>query len=84
MRVLVIRGRRISLLLLAQEKSIGLLLCEGFRDWAATPRAKVRISHPKMRGTSWLLASLAKSEFPMPLAWTLETRLPSEARIPEL
>ena len=56
MRVLVERGRRTSFLL-AQERSRGLLLCEGFRDRAATPRAKARISHPKMGGTLGLLAS---------------------------
>ena len=57
MQVLVIRGRRTSRLLLAQERSRGLLLHEGFRDRAADPRAKSRIGHPKMRGTSRLLAS---------------------------
>ena len=57
MRVLVIRGRRTQCLLLAWERSRGLLLCVGFRDRAATLRAKARISHPKMGGTSGLLAS---------------------------
>ena len=37
--------------------SRGLLLREGFRDKAAAPKAKARISHPKMGGTSRLLAS---------------------------
>ena len=57
MRVLVIRGRRTIRLLLAQERSRGLLLHEGFRDKVTNPRAKARISHPKMGGTSGLLAS---------------------------
>ena len=57
MRVLVIRGRRTKRLLLAWERSGGLLLCEGFRDRVAAPRAKARISHSKMGGISGLLAS---------------------------
>ena len=57
MRVLVIRGRRTNRLLLAQEKSKGLLLHEGFRDMAAATRAKARISHSKMGGTSGILDS---------------------------
>ena len=56
MRVLVIRGRITIRLLLARERSRGLLLHEGFRDRAVTPMAKARISHPKMGGTSGLLA----------------------------
>ena len=57
MRVLVIRGRRANSLLLALERSIRLLLREGFRDRAAATRAKVRISHPKIGDTLGLLAS---------------------------
>ena len=57
MRVLVIRGRSVNSLLLARERSRGLLLHKGFRDRAATIRAKARISHPKMGDTSRLLAS---------------------------
>ena len=50
------RGRRTSFLQ-AWERSRGLLLREGFKDRAAAPRAKARISHSKMGGTSGLLAS---------------------------
>ena len=57
MPVLVIRRRRTIFLLLARERSGGLLLREGFRDKAAAPRAKDRISHRKMGDTSGLLAS---------------------------
>ena len=57
MRVLEVRGMRVSPLLLAREISRGILLREGFRDRAAATRAKARISHPKMGDTSGLLAS---------------------------
>ena len=57
MRVLVIRERRVNSLLLAWERSIGLLLHEGFKDRAAATKAKARINHPKMGDTSRLLAS---------------------------
>ena len=57
MRVLVIIGRRTNRLLLAQERSKGLLLREGFRDKVAAPKAKAMISVLKMGGTSGLLAS---------------------------
>ena len=43
-------GRRTSVLL-ALERSRGLLLREGFRGKAVALKAKVRISHPKMGGT---------------------------------
>ena len=43
MRVLKIRGRRVNLLLLAQGRSRGLLLRNGFRDKA---KAKVKVDHP--------------------------------------
>ena len=59
-RVLVIRGKRVNSLLLARERSRGLLLLKGFRDRAAATRAKARISHPKMGETSGLLASHGK------------------------
>ena len=55
MRELVIRSMRVNSLPLAQERSRGLLVREGFR--AAATRAKARISHPKMGGTSGLQAS---------------------------
>ena len=54
MRVLVLKGRRVNSLLLAWERSRGLLLREGFKDKAAATRAKARISHPKMGDTSRL------------------------------
>ena len=57
MRVLVLIERRTNRLLLARERSRGLLLRKGFRDNAGAPRAKAGISHPKMGGTSGLLAS---------------------------
>ena len=57
MQVLVIKGRRVKFLLLARERSRGLLFREGFRDKAVTTKAKARISHSKMGGTSGLLAS---------------------------
>ena len=55
--MLKIRGRRANLLLLAQGRSRGLLLCMGFRDRAAVIRAKARVNHPKMGDTSRILAS---------------------------
>ena len=57
MRVLMTRGRRVNSFLLAQERSRGLLLREGFKDKVAATKAKARISHPKMGDTSGLLAS---------------------------
>ena len=60
MQVLVIRGRRVNYLLLARERSKGLLLREGFKDRVAATRAKARISHPKMGDTSGLLASQSR------------------------
>ena len=57
MRVLVIRERRANSLLLARERSRGLLLHEGFKDRAPTTRAKARISHPKMGDTLGILAN---------------------------
>ena len=43
--VLVIRGRRGNFLLLAWERSKGLLLHEGFRDKDVATKAKAKISH---------------------------------------
>ena len=56
MRVLVERGRRTNFHL-GRERSKGLLLREGFKYRVATPKAKARISHPKMGGTLGLLVS---------------------------
>ena len=52
-----VRGGRVNSLPLAQERSRVLLLRDGFRDKVATTRAKGRISHPKIGGTSRLLAN---------------------------
>ena len=56
-RVLVERGRGTGLLLLALERSIGLLLYSRFRDMATTIRAKVRIDRRKVGDTLGLLVS---------------------------
>ena len=66
MQVLKIGERRASLLLLAQEKSRGLLLCEGFKE-----RATARTSHPKMGDTSGLLASQSREH--VSIAISLDT-----------
>ena len=57
--MLKIRGRRVNLFLLAQGRSIRLLLRKGFKDKvvAIRAKAKARVNHPKMGGTSRLLAS---------------------------
>ena len=57
MQVLVIRERRVNSLLLAREKSRGLLLYEGFKDRVVAIKAKAKISNPKMGDTSRLPAS---------------------------
>ena len=56
--MLVIRGRRVNSLLLAQERSRVLLLREGFGD-----RAKAKISHPKMGDTLGLLSNQGREHF---------------------
>ena len=56
----MVRGRRVNSLLLAWERSKGLMLREGFRDKTMATRAKAKISHPKMGDTSKLLASQDK------------------------
>ena len=53
----MLKGRRVNSLLLAWERSRGLLLREGFRDRVAATRAKARISRPKMGDTSGLLVN---------------------------
>ena len=57
MQLLVLRGRRVNPFSLARERSIGLLLREGFREMGMTNKAKATISRPKMGDTSGLLAS---------------------------
>ena len=57
MWVLVIKGRRVNSLLLAQERNRGLLLREGFKGKVAVIRANAKIGHPKMEDTSGLLAN---------------------------
>ena len=44
--MLVIKERRISSLLLAQERNRGLLLDKGFRGRAAAINANAKIGHP--------------------------------------
>ena len=56
-QVLVIRGRGTDLLLLALERSRGLLLRSGFKDRATTIKAKAKINHCKVGDTSRLLVS---------------------------
>ena len=58
--MLVIRGRRTNNLILDRERSRRLLLLKGFRDKVVAPRAKAKINHPNMGGTSGLLASQGK------------------------
>ena len=70
-QVLVIRGRRANLILLAQERGRGLLPCEGFRDRTTTIKAKARISHPKMGGTSGLLVCQGRGH--VSIATSLDT-----------
>ena len=55
--MLVIRGRRVNSLLLARERSRGILLRQGFKDRVVAIRAKAKISHPKMGDTLGPLAS---------------------------
>ena len=55
--MLVIRGRGTDLLLLALEKSKGLLLRSKFRDKATDIKAKARINRHKVGDTSRLLVS---------------------------
>ena len=57
MRVLVIKGKRVNYVLLSQERSKGLFLYDGFRDWAIATKAKAKISHTKIGDTLRLLAS---------------------------
>ena len=66
MWVLKIRERRVNSLLLARERSKGLLLRDGFRD-----RTKAKINHPKMRDTLGLLASQGKGH--VSIATSLDT-----------
>ena len=56
MRVLVRKGRRVYLLI-AWERSRGLLLHESSRGRIVATRAKARVSYPKMGDTLGLLAS---------------------------
>ena len=41
--LLKLRGWRVNLLLLARERSRGLLLCKGFRDRAVAIRTKAKL-----------------------------------------
>ena len=73
MRVLRIRGGRVNLLLLllAQGRSRGLLLREGFRDKASTIKAKAKVNHSKMGDTSGLLANQGRGH--VSIATSLDT-----------
>ena len=71
MRVLVIRGRRVNYLLLARERSKGLLIHEGFEDKAAAIRAKAKINHPKMGDTTRLIANEGRGH--VSIATSLDT-----------
>ena len=57
MQMLKIRERRANLLLLAQERNRGVLLCKGFKDKATAIRAKAKVDHPKVGDISRCLAS---------------------------
>ena len=57
-RVLVIRGRGTDLLLLALERSRGLLLYNEFKERATTIKAKARIDRCKDRGHVTIATSL--------------------------
>ena len=57
MRVLKIRGGRVNLLLLAQERNIGVLLHKGFRHRTTTIKAKAKVYHPKVGDILRRLAS---------------------------
>ena len=71
-RMLRTRGRRANSLLLARGRSKGLLLRKGFRDRAATIRAKARVNHPKVGDILRLLASQGRGH--VSIATRLDTR----------
>ena len=53
-RVLRIRGMRANLILLAQGRSRGLLLCSGFKEKTVAIRSKAKVNHPRVGDTSRL------------------------------
>ena len=57
---------RAKLLFLAQGRSRGLLLHNGFKDKAAAIRAKAKVDHPRVGDTSGLQADKAGNMFPFP------------------
>ena len=71
MRVLKIRGRTTNLLLLAQGRSKGLLLCKGFKDRVVAIKAKAKVNHPRVEKTSRLLASQGRGH--VSIATSLDT-----------
>ena len=71
MRALKIRGRRTNLLLLTRERSRGHLLRVGFRDKAASTKAKAKISQHKMGDTLGLLANHGRGH--VSIATSLDT-----------
>ena len=48
--LLKLRGRRVNLLLLAWERSRGLLFCNGFKDRPVAIKAKARSRLPASQG----------------------------------
>ena len=70
MWVLKIRGRA-NLILLAQERNRGFLLYKGFKDSAATIRAKAKVDHPKVGDISRRLASQCREH--VSIATSLDT-----------
>ena len=71
MWVLKIRGGRANLLLLAQERNIGVLLRKGFKDRATAIRAKAKVDHPNVGDISMHLASKCKEH--VSIATSLDT-----------
>ena len=71
MQVLKIRGGRANLLLLVQERNIGVLPRKGFKDKAAAIRAKARVNHFKVRDISGHLANKCREH--VSIATSLET-----------
>ena len=79
-RVLKIRGRRANLFFLAQGRSRGLLLRKGFKDRAASIKAKARVNHPKVRYTSRLLASQGKEHVTIATSLDIGNRIALRGR----
>ena len=74
-RVLRTRGRRANSLLLDRGRSKGIILHKGFRDRAATIRAKAGVNHPKVGDILRLLVSQGRGHV------SVATRLDTGNRI---